>query len=377
MASSDAPPVVQTKEQAALQPNSMFFVAKKAFQKCVPFTAVCELTYRCNFRCTMCYVIHENTEGELTTEEWYDVLDQLAELGTLNLELTGGEIFQRKDIWEILNYAQERKFLMHLFTNAAYIDEERAKRLKEIKNIMGFSVSLYGGDPQTFDKVTHVKGSYDKVVRALDILKSHGMKVRTKTPVTVENAHTVAGMRKLSKGALCASYQCAPQITPRDDGDTSPTDDRLPDEQLRQILRVEPGDSRDKRMVSWDSPTCAAGRSLISISPMGDVGPCIEFTQTIGNVRDKPIRELWYSDKLDYVRDFTWSKMQKCRNCSVTQFCSPCVGINQQEQGDITQPSHETCRITTLLAETIREKKRLKTLPVVDDAPGEMSHCTL
>ena len=71
--------------------SPIFFVARKAFQKNIPFTAVIELTYRCNFRCTMCYVTHENTEGELMTDEWKGVMDQLAEAGTMYLEKAKGE----------------------------------------------------------------------------------------------------------------------------------------------------------------------------------------------------------------------------------------------------------------------------------------------
>jgi len=354
----------------------IFWVAQKAFKKAIPFTAVCELTYRCNFRCTMCYVIHENTKGELSTEEWFSVFDQLADLGTMYLELTGGEIFVRRDIWDIIEYATRKKFLMHLFTNASYLNEERVERLKQFKNVMGFSVSLYGGDKETFDKVTHVKGAYEKVERALHILKEHGMKVKTKTPVTVENVATVQSMREMAKGALCASYQCAPLITPRDDGNTDPTKDRLPDETMREILRVEPSEKYQARRVSWDSPTCAAGRNLIAVSPMGDISPCIEFTQKVGNARERPIAELWHSETLDYVRDFTYGSMHKCQSCSVTQYCSPCIGLNQQETRDIHSPSSETCRIATLTAETHRQRRRLKVV-AARPAQVELSHCSL
>jgi radical SAM protein with 4Fe4S-binding SPASM domain len=324
----------------------------------------------------MCYVIHENTQGELTTQEWFNVFDQLADMGTMYLELTGGEIFVRRDFWEILAYANKKKFLMHLFTNASYINEERAKRLTKFKNIMGFSVSIYGGDAETFDKVTHVKGAYGRVANALDILQSHGMKVKAKTPVTVENVHTVDDMKSLAKGALCASYQCAPLITPRDDGDAAPTDDRLADEAMRDILRVQTTQQIEAKNIGWDSPTCSAGRSLMGISPMGDVSPCIEFTQKSGNVRDKAIADIWYSHELDYIRDFTFGSMEKCQTCSVTQFCSPCVGLNQQERNSIQEPSDETCRISTLTAETYREQKRLKVIPN-RPAGVDVAHCAV
>ncbi len=57
----------------------------------VPFSVLWELTHTCNFRCVMCYN-EPLAEPELTTAECFDVLEQLAEAGTLRLTLTGGEI---------------------------------------------------------------------------------------------------------------------------------------------------------------------------------------------------------------------------------------------------------------------------------------------
>jgi radical SAM protein with 4Fe4S-binding SPASM domain len=354
----------------------LFLMAKKAYRKCVPFTAVLELTYRCNFRCSMCYVIHENTEGELTTEEWKGVLDQLAEAGTLYLELTGGEIFVRRDIWDILAHAEKRKFLVILFTNGSYISPEKAERLKQFKNIVGFSVSLYGGDKATFDRVTHVKGAYEKVTSALGVLRDHGFRVKTKTPITTENMHTIEGMKGIAKSAACFQYVCAPLITPRDDGGLDPVKDRVPDEEIRSLYRNESMDFYDTKGVSWSSPACTAGRSLVGISPQGDVYPCIQLKKTSGNLREKSFKALWESHEFDEVRSFSFGKMEKCQSCSVATFCSPCIGLNLLENGDIHKPSTETCRITTLAAEVYREHKRL---PMAKPGGGarEIAHCAL
>ena len=76
-------------------------------------------------------------------------------------------------------------------------------------------------------------------------------------------------------------------------------------------------------------------------------------------------------------KDFKFGHMEKCQTCSVTQFCSPCIGLNQQEQRVIDVPSDETCRIATLTAETFREKKRLKVLPNTRSESLDVSHCAM
>lgn len=369
-------------KDSPLNPRSpLFFMVKRAFQKCIPFTAVIELSYRCNFRCTMCYVVHENTEGELTTEQWKGVLDQLSAAGTMYLEITGGEIFVRRDVWEILEYAERKKFLMHLFTNGSYITPEKAERLKQFKNIVGFSVSLYGGDRETFDRVTHVKGAYDRVHKGLRILSDHGFKVKVKSPITTETVQGIGGMRQSAAAAGCFSYQCAPLITPRDDGRLDPVRDRISDEDMREIYRNEDMLAFEKKKMSWMAPPCTAGRSLVGISPQGDVFPCIQLRVSSGNLKEKPFKELWESQAFDEVRSFSFAKMEKCQTCSVTTFCSPCIGLNHLESGDIHKPSTETCRMTTLAAEVYREKRRLPLLarerPVSPGQGSEVQHCAM
>jgi len=367
---------LQTTESPQGNKSPIFFVARKAFQKIVPFTAVLELTYRCNFRCTMCYVIHENTDGELTTDEWKAVLDQLADSGTMYLELTGGEIFVRPDIWEIIEYANKKKFLMHLFTNASYLTPDKAERLKAFKNIVGFSVSIYGGDKETFDRVAHVKGAYERVLKGLQILTDHGFKVKTKSPITNENVETIESMANISKMAACYQYQCAPLITPRDDGGLDPVGDRISDEAMREVWRHEIANGFGEKTMSWTSAPCAAGRSLVGISPQGDVYPCIQLRQSSGNLRDTSFKELWGSNVFDDVRSYSLSKVEKCQTCSVGSFCAPCMGLNHLENGAINEPSEEICRISTLAAEAYRDYKRL---PMLGDAVSETSvgHCAM
>ena len=76
----------------------------------IPAWSMIELTYRCNLKCSHCYLpggqsekSGESGERELTTGEVKKVLDQLAEEGCLFLAFTGGEIFLRKDVFEILD----------------------------------------------------------------------------------------------------------------------------------------------------------------------------------------------------------------------------------------------------------------------------------
>src|SRR6201997_2147610 len=103
----------------------------KALALGIPLAAQIDVTYRCNERCVHCYLDHED-HGEMTTAEIKHLLDEMAEAGVFILTLSGGEIFLRKDFFEILEYARfERQFCVKLKTNAIMIHEREAARIRD------------------------------------------------------------------------------------------------------------------------------------------------------------------------------------------------------------------------------------------------------
>lgn len=104
----------------------------------IPFAVTIELNTTCNLRCEHCY-IPKHTDCGMSTETVKRLLDDLRRLGTFELVFTGGEIFLRKDIEEILDYSRDLGFSVKLFTNVTLIDEDIAKKLKD-KSISLISV---------------------------------------------------------------------------------------------------------------------------------------------------------------------------------------------------------------------------------------------
>ena len=91
----------------------------------IPLSVQLDLTYRCNERCVHCYLDHDD-HGEMTTAEIKHLLDEMADAGVFILTLSGGEIFLRKDFFEILEHARRLMFCVKLKTNAVLIREREA-----------------------------------------------------------------------------------------------------------------------------------------------------------------------------------------------------------------------------------------------------------
>ena len=81
----------------------------------IPLAVLIELTHKCPLQCPYCSnpVEMERARNELTTEEWKRVLDELAEIGVLQVHFSGGEPTARKDIVELVQHATDRD----LYTN--------------------------------------------------------------------------------------------------------------------------------------------------------------------------------------------------------------------------------------------------------------------
>lgn len=104
------------------------------------------LTGRCNFKCRHCFLDSPDSDWhELTTEEAFAVVDQMADCGVTSVHLTGGEPFVRRDFWQIIDRLCEKRINVScVYSNAwlmndSVLDEFERRGLKP-----EFSISFDG-----------------------------------------------------------------------------------------------------------------------------------------------------------------------------------------------------------------------------------------
>jgi radical SAM protein with 4Fe4S-binding SPASM domain len=318
-----------------------------------PLTATWELTHRCNTRCVHCYVLRPDAEAarrELTLPECASVLEQLVDLGVLNLTLTGGEILLRPDLLDVVRRARDLRFAVRLKTNGTLVTPEVADRIAELY-VVAVDISLYGACADTHDRITQVPGSFDRVMGAFRLLVERKVQVWARTPLMETNLAELDRMRSLA-GDLGVHFHYSPNISVRDDGCDAPLRHSLSDESLLALFQVqskafdvEPGEDR------YAGQICSAGRNQLCLGPYGDVYPCVQLRWSGGNVRERPLADIWRSSSaLNRVRHLTWPDLETCVQCDVRDYCLPCVGQAWLEHGDLLAPSAEVCRQTRLRA---------------------------
>ena len=87
----------------------------------LPETAVLEITARCNHRCFFCSCPWEKNsfviKEELDIRTWCKILDFLQRNGVKHVTFTGGEVTMRKDLFDLLDYAFEKKISFGVISN--------------------------------------------------------------------------------------------------------------------------------------------------------------------------------------------------------------------------------------------------------------------
>jgi MoaA/NifB/PqqE/SkfB family radical SAM enzyme len=138
----------------------------------LPMGVVYEATMRCNLHCEFCYVGDLlNIEGEWRQELPLETLKRaFPDQDGLQVSLTGGEIFMRKDILGVMDVFKDKGYVCgYLTTNGTIINEERAAALAELAGA-GFmkhiSVSI-DGPGELHDKARGVKGTFERTAAGL------------------------------------------------------------------------------------------------------------------------------------------------------------------------------------------------------------------
>jgi AdoMet-dependent heme synthase len=322
----------------------------RALRMGVPISVQLDLTYRCNERCIHCYLDHDD-HGEMSTSEIKTLLDQMAETGVFFLTLSGGEIFLRKDLFEILDYAHAKSFCTKLKTNAILIRPEDADRIRSL-GVQSVQVSIYSHREAVHDAITKIPGSLKRSLEAIRLLQQRGLSVIIANVLMSHNLQDYPAVRTLA-AELGVKCTLDPTVTPMMDGDRSILSLNVGEDDLKRVFRDQslvgnveefcaPPLSADQEAL--DSLPCSAGHTACYVSPYGDVYPCVQFPLPSGNVRKTRFVDIWRdSRQLNEVRSIRLRDLSDCSTCAHGGTCTRCPGLAYME-GNMRGPSSQDCQ---------------------------------
>lgn len=321
-----------------------------------------ELTYACNHTCLHCYN-PKDRQKTLSTQEFLDLIDELADQGCMFLGFTGGEVFVRPDAMKLAQRARERKFSIRFLSNGSLIDEELADQIADL-HPESVEISLLGVRPETHDHFAQAPGSFVKILRALELLAEREVNVYARYVFTRHNVYEAPEVPNLAARLGVQYIYQTPHLLPTVDLDTSPATHRITNEQVKWL----------RQMKIWNPKGrtgCFAGVSRCSISPWGEIHPCEFLPQVVGNIReDKRISDIWHaSEERAAWDDDRVHAPSSCRDCSNQNICIRCPAVSFLEEGSLTSSAAQGCQISGLIREAEAEMRAPGwTPPTYDDA---------
>lgn len=132
------------------------------------------VTGKCNYKCRHCFMdAPEGMLGEISTEQALDFIDQMDKCGVLNVDLTGGELFVRKDIWQLIDYILLHQIRINtIYTNGWFVNDELLNEFEKRGIKPEFSVSFDGIG--WHDWMRGIPGAEKAALQALQLLHNRG-----------------------------------------------------------------------------------------------------------------------------------------------------------------------------------------------------------
>ncbi len=134
----------------------------------MPMRYILELTYNCNLKCPFCYITGGRQKDELTTGQWFDIINQIPPFALISF--VAGEVLLKKDFIKIYEKASEKFRKISVISNGILLKEDVINSF--IKNkLLLLSVSL-DGIGENHDKSRNCKGLWDTVINNLENFNS-------------------------------------------------------------------------------------------------------------------------------------------------------------------------------------------------------------
>lgn len=297
-----------------------------------PLAMLAELTHRCPLSCPYCSNPQELTQKdrELTTAEWTDIFAQAADLGVLQLHLSGGEPASRTDIVELTSAAQKAGLYTNLITSGIGLTRRRLEALQDV-GLDHIQLSVQGVTAQIADRIGGYKGGFERKMHVADHIAEMGFPLTLNAVMHRENLNDLPatidmalrlGARRIE--VACVQFQgwalqnrsaLQPSRDQVNAAKNTVRDARMRLEGEMVIDFVPPdyySDFPKACMNGW-------GSTGVNITPDGTVLPC-HAAETIPGlqfqrVTDKPLKKIWYEgEAFNAYRGTDWMP-ELCQSC--------------------------------------------------------------
>ncbi|MCM3231838.1 TIGR04053 family radical SAM/SPASM domain-containing protein [Mesobacillus sp. AQ2] len=331
-----------------------------------PYIVIWEVTRACQLKCIHCRADAQNRPDpmELSPEEGLKLIDHIYEMGNPMLVFTGGDCMMREDLFELAEYAVKKGMRVSMTPSATdNVTKEKMERAKEA-GLSRWAFSLDGPTPEIHDHFRGTPGSFNLTIEKVKYLNELKMPLQLNTVISRYNYEYLEQMAELMKELKVVMWyifllvptgrgQLDACLTPAEHekvfrwlyelSKTAPYDIKTTAAQhYRRVVfqqktrehsvnkdEIRYEDTLTKDMASVIDGLKRApkgvndGNGFVFISHTGDVMPSGLLPLVGGNVRDKPLADIYRDSQI--FKDLRNPDQYKGK-CGVCEFRYVCGG---------------------------------------------------
>ena len=301
-----------------------------------PYRMDLALTYRCNNFCPHCYVARPRDYSEMATAAWRAVLDRVWEVGIPHVCFTGGEATVRRDLVDLVTYAEGLGLVTGLLTNGRRLSDASYVEMLVDAGLDHVQVTLESQDEAVHDGMVGAPGAWQETVQGVRNAVAAGLYTTTNTTLTRTNV-TGVGIEEMIAfiGSLgVATFACNSLIY---SGQGATVGTGFREHELVPILETvrEAAERHSLRLV-WYTPTqycafsplqlglgvkaCTAALYNMCIEPDGAVIPCQSYFEPLGHILRDPWEAIWNHELALTLRKRRYVE-EKCNECPELAIC--------------------------------------------------------
>jgi SynChlorMet cassette radical SAM/SPASM protein ScmE len=347
-----------------------------------PESITAAVTGRCNLSCKYCFYADEMVAlKDLPTKTWLAFFSEAKEAGVMKITLSGGEVFARKDIFELIEGIIKNKMRFNVLTNGTLITTEIAKALARVRQRCDFiQVSLDGSKPETHDAIRG-KGSFAKMIKGIEHLKNEKLPWTVRVTINKLNVLDLEAILDLLYKKLELKNFGVNEAFPRGAGQCNHSTLEMNKEERRYSFRVmqsfdkkHPGvaagaasgplvianliekidDARQGGKSDFPYQTghltgCNIMWKDLSILHDGTYVPCHQLPQIkLGMVGKDALLDVWRNSpglvKLRKRHEIALSSIPHCQKCAYIKYCTGgCPGVAHAITGDVNTINPRDC----------------------------------
>ncbi len=336
-----------------------------------------EITNKCNLRCKYCshFTSAGDVDYDLPKEEWFEFFREMNKCAVMDVTISGGEPFYRKDLKELIDGIVQNRMRFSILSNGTLITDDMAKFLVSTRRCNGVQISIDGSIPMTHDSFRG-DGNFISAVNGLKCLQKHSISTPIRVTIHKHNVRELEEIAKLlledfglpnfstnsaSYMGLCRQNTEQVQLTVEERILAMETLLKLnrkyngrinaaagPLAEARNWIMMERARREGKESIPGRGylTSCGGPFSKITVRADGVIVPCGQISHIkLGRINQDDLQEIWQDHpelkRLRQRRNVPLSDFEFCRECDYVSYCAggcPALAYNITDKDDYPSP---------------------------------------